>query len=776
MSRKVLYGHRLRTHQTAVLDHVGGYVGVSAVPGSGKTFTLALLAAQLIIEGQIGPEAEVLVVTVQNSAVDNISQRIRQMLKDQQLPPVGFHVCTLHKLASDILRERYDLAGIEGTFSVVDEAESRRTMQNAVNVWVGRHRAWWESYLPSDGGERRRAKAADKWRRETARVGREATRICKHLRLSPEEAQELLSRAPERGEFLPMGLELYGHYARYLQTRNGLDFDDLIWRAIEALEQDAAFLTNLRTRWPYILEDEAQDSSPLQEMILERLSGTAGNWVRVGDPNQAINSTFTSADPRFFRRFLDRPEVISLELLESGRSARPIIRLANQLVTWTCEAHPEPEIRRTAFKLQFISPTEPGDPQPNPPDKACHIHLRPEPYPETEAEAEDVARWAASYVRRHEDRTVAILCPARWQGGKVVAALETSHPSVPYDDLLRSTPQTRAVAKVLAAGCRYLGTMTSRQELANLYSTLQESGHLGEALATGPRLRHRNTLLRSLAPQDLLFPRPRGSLDTTDVASLFHEQVEVTTEDALALCRFGELVARWVRACALAIDQLILTVAQDVFRDEADLAICQTIAASMRAISEMHPDWRLADFANELGEIAANRRSFANLSIADAGYTPQPGRVVVTTMHKAKGLEWDAVYLISVDSLEFPDTRQDSFRDEPYFMLGRAPAVEAATRLRHLAADLLPEDQARAAGYLGRRTSDHPRRPNSPLEAGRLEFIAERLRLLYVGITRARRDLAITWSERNGSRPVRQAAALCALRDWMDAATGGDQP
>jgi len=50
-----------------------------------------------------------------------------------------------------------------------------------------------------------------------------------------------------------------------------------------------------------------------------------------------------------------------------------------------------------------------------------------------------------------------------------------------------------------------------------------------------------------------------------------------------------------------------------------------------------------------------------------------------------------------------------------------------------------------------------------------VEYIAERLRLLYVGITRAKRDLALTWSENNGRRRVRAATALLELRRFAAA-------
>ena len=740
MPDTTLFGYRLRPDQADVLDYQGGLAAVSAVPGSGKTLTLSLLAARLIVEGRIGNQGEVLVVTVQNSAVDNIGQRIRGILEEQGLPPVGFRVCTLHKLAADILRQRLDLAGVEEGFAIIDEVEARRAMHNAADVWISQHRGWWLSFLDDGSGDPVRAGVEERWRGETERVGREVTKLSKHLRLTPEAAQRLLPGSESEDAFAAMGLELYAQYARYLQVRTGLDFDDLIWRALDMLDQDPSFLENLRARWPFILEDEAQDSSPLQERILERLAGPAGNWVRVGDPNQSINSTFTAADPRYFRRFFARDDVASQVLPESGRSGAPIIDLANSLVRWTRAAHPEPAIRDMAFMGQDIEPTGPGDAQPNPPAEECHIHVVDQPYPSVDVEASKVAVWAASYARRYPERTVAVLVPSGWQGGVVVDALQRMPGEVPFDDLLRSTPETRSAAKVMAAVSRYLGRPTVRRALARLFGILHQEGHL-EMELPAERMRVVQAVLDSIAPQDLLFPNAFAAVE-----ELLPERVALYSNEVELVQGFARLVGRWVRASSLPIDQLLLTVAQDLYQSEPDLAICHSLATSLRGASEMHPNWRLTDFASELDEVAGNRRSLGGLSLADVGYSTRPGRIVVTTMHKAKGLEWDAVYMMCVDNLEFPDTCDDAFRDEPFFMPGRAPAVEARKRLAALGGETF-------AGEEGR----------TPVDQARLEVIAERLRLLYVGITRARRDLAITYSETNGRRRVGPSAALMAL-------------
>ena len=714
-------------------------MAVSAVPGSGKTLTLALLATKLISEGLVGDDAEVLVVTVQNSAVDNISQRVRRLLVDQGLPPVGCRVCTLHKLASDILRRRYDLAGVEEGFFVVDGAETRRLMHSAADAWIADNRAWWQSFIVDEDGEIRRG-PEQRWREETERIGRETAKLCKHLRLSPEEAERLVLGNTPADDFLRIGVGLYTRYARYVQAQSGLDFDDLIWHAVDALDQDATFLDNLREGWPYILEDEAQDSSPLQEEILERIAGKGGNWVRVGDPNQAINSTFTAADPRYFRRFALRDGVASLSLLETGRCSRPIICLANHLVAWACDQHPEDMVQRIAFRRQDLQPTRAHDAQQNPPDEECHIHLRDRPFPDVASQALEVARWAADYSARHPDRTIAVLCPAMWQGAKVVEAL-LQIPGTIVDDLLRSTPQTRDVAQALAVVVGYLADPTNQSALGSLFAAISEAGLLGER-APAPVQTRRRTLLRSVSPQELLFPRSVANL-----RELFPPTVSVDEEDLSVLERFAALSGRWVRASSLPVDQLLLTLAQELFLQESDLAICHSIASSLRSVAQMHADWRLPGFLNELKGLASNQRVLLGASLADVRYTAEPGHVAVTTMHKAKGLEWDAVYLVCVDTLEFPDDRAGAFRDELFFMPGRAPATEARKRLEQV---------------VGAEFATPPAR--SLIDDSRLEYIAERLRLLYVGITRAKRDLALTYCATNGRRRVEAALAFDELR------------
>ncbi|MDV7390085.1 UvrD-helicase domain-containing protein, partial [Arthrospira platensis SPKY1] len=101
----------------------------------------------------------------------------------------------------------------------------------------------------------------------------------KDNRLTPEDIRQKLDSAPD----LPlarMGCEIYADYQRALAYRGAVDFDDLIRLAYQILETDPDYLARLQYRFPYVLEDEAQDSSEIQQKILSKI---APNWVRVGD-------------------------------------------------------------------------------------------------------------------------------------------------------------------------------------------------------------------------------------------------------------------------------------------------------------------------------------------------------------------------------------------------------------------------------------------------------------------------------------------------------------
>jgi DNA helicase-2/ATP-dependent DNA helicase PcrA len=738
-----------------LLDHYLAYrgkMGVSAVPGSGKTHTLSYLAAQLVAAG-LDDDQEVLIVTLVNSAVDNFRSRIAGFIREQGLlPGFGYRVRTLHGLAHDIVRLRPGLVGLADDFVIVDEREAGRVLEEVVTRWLHDHPHAADTYL--DWGELSDNKAEwikrDPWPDLALDLARAFIKRAKDWRLTPEALTDGLTMEGSTGRspllLAQMATTVYRDYQLALSYRGGVDFDDLIRLAHEALRADEGFLARLRRQWPYILEDEAQDSSKSQEDILRLLAGPEGNWVRVGDPNQSVYHTFTNASPEYLRHFLYEPGVASRALPNSGRSQPSIIRLANYLIDWSRHEHPVPDLRGT-LSLPHIEPTPPGDPQPNPADDPSQMYLISQRHT-PEAEVSNVVRSVQRWLREHPEETVAVLTPRNKKGVDVVNALRQA--KIRHVELLNSTASTRSTAGVLGNVLRHLSEPASARQLATLFRAWQRTDWDDPDQRT--RMRGLGTWLRKLRQvEDFLWPLG-GEADWLEASPEMADDPA-----AVELLRgFRDMVQRWQGAAALPVDQLLLTLAQDLFTEATDLALAHKLAVELRHRQDLNPDWRLPELTEELAVIARNQRRFLGFEDEDTGFEPQPGIITVATMHRAKGLEWDRVYLMAVNNYNFPSAQpHDSYISEKWFIRDQLNLeAEALAQLKAL------NDENPAAYVEGAAT----------LQA-RADYAAERLRLLYVGITRARKELVITWNSGRSQPnrpPNQQATPFIALSTWWE--------
>jgi len=584
-----------RPKQQEILAYTGGKMGVAAVPGSGKTETLSQLAAQIINRGLLDSRQEVLIVTLVNSAVDSFYQRVSKLVKAQGLlPHVGYRVRTLHGLAHDIVRERPALVGLADDFQIVDERTAEEVLDEAAAAWLRNNPYALEDTIsdevePSKQDWVRRDPLLDLVK-DTAKA---FTRLAKDQQLAPEALRERLAGQEGALPLAQMGAAIYADYQRALAYRGAVDFDDLIRLALRALESDEALLLRLRQRWPFLLEDEAQDSSRLQERILRTLAGPEGNWVRVGDPNQAIFETFTTASPEHLRRFLVEDGVAARDLPNSGRSTQSIIDLANHLIDWTNNEHPEPAVRN-ALAPPHIEPTPPGDPQPNPPDDPGAVFLMPtkfSPEGEIRAVVESLARW----LPNNPQATVAVLVPRNQRGFELVDALRAREIEA-VDSLLRSTLTTRQAAGALANLLLYLADPTAAPKLARVYEVWRRD--LREDKDAWAEVQEASKLLRRIdRVEDFIWPRAgRDWLAEAEI----DEELRAHLED------FRALVQRWQGAVLLPIDQAVLTLAQDLFNEPGDLALAHKLAVSLEQVAQQKPECRLPELANELTTIARN--------------------------------------------------------------------------------------------------------------------------------------------------------------------------
>jgi DNA helicase-2/ATP-dependent DNA helicase PcrA len=800
-----------RPSQQKILEYTGGRLGIAAVPGAGKTHILSALAAQIIHSGVLQDGQEVLIVTLVNSAVDNFETRIKRFFDNPLQVLYRYRVRTLHGLAHDIVREKPASVGLENQFSIIDEREAASIRREAVNAWLATHSL--DEYLdPALDNSKQDWLKREQLPNMVDSLANAFIRSAKDRLLTPERLRAKLdpSTGSGRALFQPLplaqlGCDIYTDYQRALAYRGAVDFDDLIRLALTLLQNDEEYLERLRFRYPFILEDEAQDSSQTQQQILSLLSGSVrpertlsegevevegqvagdvlrlrrderasaqhegGNWVRVGDPNQAIFETFTTADPDLLRDFIRiNPNA---DMPESGRSQPAVIALANHLINWVMTSHPIPQAR-TALSLPYILPVPEGYEPVNPPDNPEAVKFISRKFtPEEELEA--VAKSVKGYVDSladipdEEKPTIAVLVPRNQRGIEVIDALRKRN--IEIVELISSTSTTRAAAGSLSILLSYLADPQSARKLSKAYEVWRrdwrdtslrapigakqspddEASTKDKEVASSQKtlLATTSNVLRGLLHvEDFIAPN-----HADDWLSGLGEDEEVIQE----LTEFRVNVQRWLNAVTLPIDQLILTLAQDVFSEISDLALAHKLALVLRQTAEDHNDWRLPELTSELTVIAKNERRFIGFSDDDSGFDPEKhrGKVVVTTMHKAKGLEWDRVYIMSVNNYDFPSNElNDRFISEKWFVRGSLNLeAEALAQLTALESDGEYDGYEEGAATL----------------RSRLDYVKERLRLFYVGITRAKKDLIVTWnSGRQGD--ATPSLALSELMGWWE--------
>ncbi|MBT3345114.1 MAG: ATP-dependent helicase [Gemmatimonadetes bacterium] len=714
-------GFRPRAGQREILAYEGGRLGVAAVPGSGKTATIAALTARLLEqrvhgEGPLGRRGRVLVVTYQNAAVDTLRGRIGARLRERGLPATGYDVRTLHSLSFGLVRAYPGHVGTTTDFRVLDESSTNGFIDRAVGDWNRVNVPVWGRLAPGEGDV-----YDERWEGQWQRIARSLASTviasAKNLRLDPASTLRLAQteKATESQALAPLlvriGAQIYESYQQQVETSGGIDFNDMVRLAVSLLEGAEDVAARLAQRWPVVLEDEAQDSVPLQEELLGRLTQPTGNWIRVGDPNQSITSTFTSADPRLLRGFLDRADVQAIEMSISGRSAPAILDLANDLVRWTCDRYPLEAIRSRAFRDQALRSTDPGDPQPNPEDaEGQGILFR--PFEHRHQELIDASRRAARFCTSQPEMTVAILVPTNKMGFDVAESLREL--GIHFDERLQSSRQARSIVDTMARALSLIAQPANARALERAWQAVQMAA--GEEDSDDRAAR----LLRSCyRPEILLAPVADDGLQTSDA---FPPVSDIEPDTWHRIGEFSKRVMKWLPAASLPVDQLTMALAHDLLPED-DLATAHEIAMYLRRLSDENPAWRLPELVAELGDAAVGR---SLLSQEDGSFEPQPGRITLTTLHKAKGLEWDLVYVLGVDAVEFPASLEDDFRGHQQH-LGGDPAQMARVWL-------LDAADGETSGRDG--TSE-----------GRLDTIAERLRLLYVAVTRARRYLSLSYSQ-----------------------------
>jgi DNA helicase-2/ATP-dependent DNA helicase PcrA len=703
---------QLRPGQTQMADWRWGPLAVSAVPGAGKSTGMAAAAAIAIARQyedylNTGNQdyKQLIVVTFTRSATANIKLKIRENLKKLSLPQTGFAVYTLHGLALIIASRHPNLSGLQlENATLITPNQSHKFIRTAVEQWIANYP---EIYLRLLAGKQFDGEETEKLRRQSVLrteilpdLAYTVIHEAKSSGISPADLLKWSEQTHNKYDILRIAAGLYEQYQKIMQLQDFIDYDDMILGALKVLRNPSTCRIEQNKVFA-VFEDEAQDSSPLQTDLLEILASqeyadnldkSALNLIRVGDPNQAINSTFTPADPIYFREFCEDCQIQDrlAEMDQAGRSTQIIIDAANFALEWVNnQDFAKTNRRQPPFRIQKIQPVnqENGNPQP-------------------------VGQGLELYTPRDIHHTVELL-------SQRAIELFTENPQACAAILVRENRQGRWLAAALEPICKEhkiklydVGEKERRshvpQEILSLLQFCDRPHSPDYLKATLEVLVERQLIptqdINTLAslPEEFLYP---GLLATP--------QTE-TVQKAAHLCR--SLLRAYLE---LPFYQIISFLALTLKYDQAELATADKLAE--RVNQQIFGNSSMGAMISTLSEIVSSERfESVEPENVEAQYT-KAGQLTIITMHKAKGLDWDYVFL-------------------PFLHENLIPGRFWIPPQGQFLGDFTLSEVARAQIRAGLHKKPIPD-INQAWEESKYLKIAEEYRLLYVAMTRAKRLL-----------------------------------
>lgn len=298
------YAKELNPQQHAAVTALPGPALVIAGAGSGKTRTLTYRVAFLIEQG-IPPE-KILLLTFTNKAAKEMMRRVADLLGSELSTLWGG---TFHSIGNRTLRRHADLLGYQKDFNIMDREDAKDLLNACI---------------------------AD------AQIDVKATRFPKaevlgdifSMSLNTEKTvEEILAEQYDYFEELaPLVVDLQKRYVERKRSTNAMDFDDLLALWLKLLKENPEVCEHYQRRFQFILVDEYQDTNKLQGDLIDLLAARHKNVMVVGDDSQSIYS-WRGAN---FRNILDFPkrypgaQVYKIET--NYRSTPEILSVANAAI------------------------------------------------------------------------------------------------------------------------------------------------------------------------------------------------------------------------------------------------------------------------------------------------------------------------------------------------------------------------------------------------------------------------------------------------------------
>jgi superfamily I DNA/RNA helicase len=303
---------KLNPPQREAVTHGGGPLLVLAGAGSGKTRVITFRIANLLAQGI--PPTAIAAVTFTNKAAEEMRERVGHLVGNKSIAD-KLTIGTFHALGLHILRVERRALGYPGGFVIYDQSDQLGALREAMRG---------ERDLDRDGERRFDAKAI------LTRISLAKNAFVAPDQYVPRNAADEYDHATQR---------LYPRYQDQLRACAAFDFDDLIVAPVRLIDRDAGVRERWTTRFQFVMVDEYQDTNRAQLELVRHLVAPHGNLCVVGDDDQSIYG-WRGADPGNILGFAEQfagAKIVKLE--QNYRSTKTILAAANAVIANNAVRH-----------------------------------------------------------------------------------------------------------------------------------------------------------------------------------------------------------------------------------------------------------------------------------------------------------------------------------------------------------------------------------------------------------------------------------------------------
>ncbi len=606
---------KLNEAQKLAVDTVEGPVLVIAGPGTGKTHILTLRIANILRQTQAKP-TNILVLTFTESAARTVRTRLAGLVGDTVARDVGIY--TFHGFCDYVLKNWADYFEAWNTKRLAGDVESallwREVIEHAQVVHLRPPKSPFmylhelsrlygdltRERITLDGYRTWAREEEDRIKADESNYYTRDSKYGKKGDFKPDGTKKL-----ERLEKVHEAITLFEAYEERKEREGVYDFNDVLRGVVDALQTDEALCAALQEQYQYVLADEHQDANAYQHALLDSFAfDDHPNLFVVGDEKQAIYR-FQGADSTHFREFLEKyPRATAITLTESFRSLGGILEAAHSAAL--------EHIPASHGAHKPLSATRAGEAK-------LALLAAPDPLAERDQVAGLVEKAIAEGVAPHEIAIIAarnstVSSFATHLAGRGVPTLRAGTIS------LSSRPLIRSLLSLMRAVANPLDTASLREVVLSPW--LCEG--LAERSAFLLRTRDKD-LQHALSEQ---FPK---------IGEVVKElQTYAQSEGPLAV--FSRLlVSSGARA-------FLLSHANHI----EDIALVRRLYEYLEEIVARDKNVSFADAV-----LALTRAREHGLEWVKSSATIKEGCVTVITAHKAKGMEFERVFIVGLTENEW---------------------------------------------------------------------------------------------------------------------------